>query len=132
MATVAKTKQLNVQGHNRVGLLADIASALAGAKANLTAICCYCMGEQASFLIIADKHAAAKKALIKAGLAVTEDTVIRADLSNKPGELANVAGKISAAGVDMDYVYATAAGKSASVIIKSKDDASALKALRKK
>jgi hypothetical protein len=132
MATIAKTRQLIVQGPNRVGLLADVAGALAGAKANINAMCCYCMGEQATFLIIADKQAAARKALTAAGLTVAEDAVIRVELSNKPGELAKIAGKISGAGVDMDYAYATSAGKNSAVIIKSKDDAGALKALRKK
>ncbi len=131
MATIAKAKQLIVQGKNRVGLLADIATTLAAAKVNMNATCCYCMGDEATFLIIADKPAAAKKALGQAGLAVSEASVIQVDVSNKPGELAEIARKISGAGVDIDYVYATAAGRNAAVIIKSKDDANALKALRR-
>ncbi len=132
MATVAKVKQLMVQGPNRIGLLAEVSAALAEAKVNLSAICCYCMGDQATFLLVPDKQAAAKKALTKAGLTVAEDSVICTELSNKPGELAKISGKVSGAGVDIDYVYATAAGKNVSVIIKSKDDAGALKALRRK
>jgi len=132
MANVAKAKQLVVQGSNRVGLLADIAGAIAGAKANMSALCCYCMGDQATFLIMADKPAAAQKALIKSGYTVSESTAIRVELSNKPGELAKASAKVAGAGVDMEYVYATAAGKNSAVIIKSKDDAAALKALRKK
>jgi hypothetical protein len=132
MAIAAKAKQLIVQGPNRVGLLADVAGALAGAKANMSALCCYCMGDQATLMIIADKPAAAQKALIKAGFTVNEDTVIRVELGNKPGELAKASAKVAGAGVDMEYVYATAAGKNSAVIIKSKDDAAALKALRKK
>jgi hypothetical protein len=131
MAIVAKTKQLIVQGSNRIGLLADMAGALAGAKANMNALCCYCAGDQATFMIIADKPAAAKKALIKAGFSVTEDAVIRVVLSNKSGELARASAKVAGVGVDIEYVYATAAGKNSAVIIKSKDDAAAIKALRK-
>ena len=129
---VAKARQLIVQTPNRVGLLAEIARALANAKVNQQACCCYSMAEQACFMMVVDKYAAAKKALAKAGYSFTEDSVICIEIPNKPGELAKAAAKVSQAGIDMEYAYATAGGRTSLVIVKSKDDTAALKALRKR
>lgn len=131
MTKVAKAKELVVQCTNRVGLLADVAATLAGANVNIHACCCWSMGDQSTFMMVVDRHAAAKKILTGAGYAVTEDPVIRLDLDNKPGALAKAAQQVSGAGVDMEYTYASAAGRNAVVIVKSKDDALAMKALRK-
>jgi hypothetical protein len=131
MPHATKIKHLVVESNNRVGLLSDIAAALGGAGVNINSICCYCMGDKATFLIRADRHATAKKVLGKAGYQVGEEEAISHELTNKPGELGKIAGKVSKAGVDIDYLYGTAGSRTSTVVIKTRDDAKALKALRK-
>jgi hypothetical protein len=131
MAKAEKVKQLVVEGPDRVGLLADITGTLAAAKINILSICCYGAGGKSSHMLIVDQHPAAKRALTKAGFAVREDNVIRLELANKPGELAKATAAVSGSGVDMEYVYGTATGRSSAIVIKSRDDARALRTLKK-
>ncbi len=131
MPLVTKIKHLVVESANRVGLLADIAATLGSVGVNIHSICCYCMGDKATFLIRVDQHAVAKKALVKGGYKVAEDTAICQELANKPGELSKVASKVAKAGVDIDFTYGTAGGRTSTLILKTHDDAKALKALRK-
>jgi hypothetical protein len=131
MSTAVRSKEIIVEAKNRVGLLSEIAGKLADAKINMQSLCCYCMEGQASFMFVVDKHAAAKICLKKAGYKVSEQQVLKVEISNKPGELAKAAAKISAVGVDMDYAYATVTGRTATVVVKTRDDAKALKALKK-
>ncbi len=131
MPLVTKIKHLVVESANRVGLLADIAATLESVGVNIHSICCYCMGDRATFLIRVDRHAAAKKALVKGGYRVGEDTAICHELANKPGELSKVAGKVAMAGVDIDFVYGTAGSRTSTLVLKTHDDTRALKAMRK-
>ena len=48
---------------NKVGLLSEIGTALAGAKVNITAICAYGMENKAYFMLLTESNAKAKKAL---------------------------------------------------------------------
>lgn len=131
MAKAKKATQLNIQAANRVGLLTDIAGLLARSKVNIHCLCAYAMGDQATLMMIVDRHATAKKALTGAGYTVNEDAAIQLDLANKPGEMAKAAAKVSSVGIDIEYIYATAAGKTSTIVIKSRDNDGALKALRK-
>ncbi len=131
MAGATKSKELLVEASNRIGLLSELGGTLANAGINMQSVCCYCMDDQATFMFIVDKHAAAVRALRRAGYRVSTRPVILAELSNKPGQLARAAAKVSAAGIDIDYVYATAAGRSVTAVFRTRNDAKALKELRK-
>lgn len=130
MAKAKKIKQLVVQAADRVGLLADVGDVLARAKVNISGICSYSMEGRATFMIVTDSVASAKKGLARAGYEVAEETAVAVELSNKAGELAKVASKVAAAGVDLQYLYATTAGRGSLVVLKSSDDAKAIKALK--
>ncbi len=133
MAKAAKAKELAVLAPNRMGLLKEISSALAAAKINILSISGYVLeNDQANFLMMVDKHAAAKKVLSHVlRFRVAEDSVIRLELANRPGELAKVATKISDAGIDINYLYGTVSGRNSIVVMKTKDDARAIKLARK-
>src|SRR6266496_3572167 len=105
MAKVTKGKELAVLAPNRIGLLEEISSALAEARINILSISGYILeDDQASLLMMVDKHAAAKKVLNKlSGFRVAEDSVVCLELPNKPGEMAKVAAKIRGAGIDINY-----------------------------
>lgn len=133
MAKATKSRELAVTTGNRTGLLSEMSDALAAAKVNITSICAYVNdSDQACFLLTVDKHVAARKILGRAGYRVGEDNVIRLEIGNRPGQLAKAAARLSCAGIDINYLYATTIGRNTTVVVKTRDDARALKLLRKK
>lgn len=128
MAKAKKVKQLSFTMENRVGLLSEITIAIADAKVNIEAICAKEFEDKASFMLIADSVAKAKKILAKLGIEICEEDVMSCEMPNKAGELQKVAKKIADAGIDINYMYGTAGGgKSSICIFKTADDKKAIK-----
>ena len=104
---MAKVKQLTVSLENRPGTLAHMAKVLADAKVNIIAPLNSTAGAQGSAQVLVDNVNKAKKALGEAGLSYTEGTLEQVELANKPGALAELAGKLAKKGVNIDCAYAT-------------------------
>jgi hypothetical protein len=64
-------------------------------------------GEQGSAQVVVDNVSRAKKALGGAGFSYTEGTLEQFELANKPGALAELAGKLAKKGINIDCAYAT-------------------------
>ena len=133
MAKARKVKEISFSAKNKVGLLLEVAAAIAAAKANITAICAYEMEKEGYFMLTTDGNAKAKKALARLGIGgIEEEDVVEVEAPNKPGELQKVAKKIADAGIDVEYMYATAGGgRTATCIFKTSDDKKAIKAINK-
>jgi hypothetical protein len=132
MAQAKKIKEITLTMPNRVGLLAEVTGAVSGAKANITAICAYAMENRAYFMLTTDNHGKAKKALARLGSEMVEEAVIEVEVPNRPGELEKVAKKIADAGIEIEYMYATARlGKTATCVFKTVDDPKAIKVINK-
>ncbi len=130
MAKAIRLKQLSFSMPDRAGLLFEITDAIETAKVNITSICAYGMDNTAYFMLTTESNARAKKALIQCGIEVKEEEVVAVDLPNKVGELQKVAKKIADAGINIIYMYATAAtGKSSNCIFKTSDDKKALRVI---
>jgi hypothetical protein len=104
---MAKVKQLTVGVENRPGTLAQVAKTLADAKVNIVALLGSTAGAQGSVQVVVDDVNKAKKALNGTGLSFTEGTLEQVELANKPGALAELAGRLARRGVNIDCVYAT-------------------------
>ncbi len=104
---MAKVKQLTVALENRPGTLAHMAKVLADAKVNIVALLNSTAGAQGSAQVVVDNVNKAKKALDGAGLSYTEGTLEQVELANKPGALAELAGKLAKKGINIDCAYAT-------------------------
>jgi len=104
---MAKVKQLTVSLENRPGTLAHMAKVLADAKVNITALLNSTSGGQGSAQVVVDNINKAKKALGAAGLSYTEDTLEQFEVTNKPGALAELAGRLAKKGINIDCAYAT-------------------------
>ncbi len=103
---MAKVKQLTVSLENRPGALAQMAQVLADAKVNVVALLVgSTAGTQGSAQVVVDQVGKAKKALDKAGMSYTEGTLEQFELNNKPGVLAEVAGKLAKKGINIDSAY---------------------------
>jgi hypothetical protein len=132
MTKARKVKEISFTMPNRVGLLSEVTTAVAGAKVNITGICAYAMENNAFFMLTVDSNAKAKKALALLGADIEERDVVGVEMANKPGELQKVAKKIADAGINIDYMYGTAGkGKTTTCVFKTSDDQKMIKIIRK-
>ncbi len=132
MAKARKAKEMSFTMPNKAGLLSEVSRAIAEAGVNITAICAYAMGNTAYFMLTTASNVKAKKALVPLSVAVEERDVVEVELLNRPGELQKVAKRIANAGIDIEYMYATAgAGKSTTCIFKTADDKNTIKVINK-
>jgi hypothetical protein len=104
---MAKVKQLTVALENRPGTLAHVAKVLADAKVNVLALLGSTAVAQGSVQVVVDNVNKAKKALGGAGLSYSEGTLEQFELANKPGALAELAGRLAKKGINIDCAYAT-------------------------
>ena len=132
MTRARKVKEISFTMSNKVGLLSEVTAAITGAKVNITAICAYAMEDSATFMLTTDSNAKAKKALTALGITIEEKDVVAAEVPDKPGELQKVAKRIANAGIDIEYMYATAGkGKTATCLFKTTDDSKTVKVINK-
>jgi hypothetical protein len=97
---------LVVDVENHPGALAEVAKAISDAGVNIAAATCLGNGETAELHILVPNAGAVKHALAITHIAVTrEREVVVVEVDDRPGVLAELAGKIAAAGVNLDLVY---------------------------
>ena len=129
--TATKGKQLEVTGKNKPGTGAAVFCALAGAKVNVTASCCFEMGNTGNFWLVVDKLPKAQAALKKAGFKSKTADVVMLELPNKPGAMATALEDIAELGVNVLYAYGSAAaGKTARLVMLTNKDAVVLRKLK--
>jgi len=111
--------ELFVVVEDRPGALGELLGHLTKEKINIEAIGLF---QDIAKLSVSDTDRAFK-ILTKHKYQIERRKVLRIDLDHKPGAFALVASKLGAAGINIDYCYATVAKgeKSASVIIDVKD-----------
>lgn len=132
MAKAKRVKQLSFMMPDRVGLLSEVTTNLAGAKVNISNICAYGMQGEANFMLTADSNAKAKKALAPLGVEIKEYDVLVVEMQNKPGELQKVAKKFVDAGINIIYLYGTTvSSRSATCVFATSDDAKAVRLINK-
>jgi hypothetical protein len=115
---MAKTKQFIVTVQNRPGAVAEIARTLGNAKVNILALLGTSQGTGGTVQLVVHDARKAKKALDESGLIHQEATAEEYELPNKPGALAQCLDKLSAKGVNLNSICATApkGGKKAVVV----------------
>jgi hypothetical protein len=119
-------KEIVAKMPTRVGLLADISAAIRQAGVNITAMSAYEREGEGKFLLVTSDNAKAVQALAAMGAQTTEKTVVSADMPNRPGALEEAVRKIAGAGINIDYIYGTTNADSATLILKTDDDAKAV------
>jgi hypothetical protein len=118
-------QEIVVKMPTRVGLLADISAAIRQVGVNITAVSAYEREGEGKFLLVTSDSAKAVQALSAMGAQITEKTVVSADMQNRPGALEEAARKVADAGINIDYIYGTTNADSATLILKTDDDAKA-------
>lgn len=93
---------------NKPGVLADLCSALTERQVNIRAMSVLDTVDIGTFRMLVDNVTIAKEALREAGAAYVVTPVITIQIPNKPGAFARIARALGNAGINIDYVYATA------------------------
>ncbi|MCB1152676.1 MAG: hypothetical protein H6684_02205 [Deltaproteobacteria bacterium] len=112
MAKVSKVKQFLIEITDEPGAGDAVLQALAASKVNLMGICGWHephgKTSKGYITVIPADPAAAKKALTKAKIKSKSQNMIAVETGNKPGAVAEVTGKIAAAGINIRFAYAAA------------------------
>jgi hypothetical protein len=103
-----RCKQFSVFLENRVGALAEICRLISERSINLLAICAIDTVEEAVLRIVAEDETGTLDALRRAGFRVVETDVFLVELDNVPGATGTMATRLAEAGVNIDYIYASA------------------------
>ncbi|HLE32859.1 MAG TPA: hypothetical protein VJB38_09645 [Bacteroidota bacterium] len=119
--------ELFVVVEDRPGALGELLTHLTRGKINIEAIGLF---QDIAKISLSDTDRAFKL-LSKHKYQVERRQVLRIDLDHKPGAFAQVATKLGAAGINIDYCYATVGKgqRSASVILDVKDSERAVEVL---
>jgi hypothetical protein len=126
---MAKVTQFCIGLDNEPGVLAKLCATLKRAKVNIDAISVVDNVDCAWVRVVAAPAALAREALTKAKYEFCVRRVLSLPAGNRPGELEDIATKLAKAKVNIDYVYGSAAGEKAVLIIGVTDVDTAAKAL---
>jgi hypothetical protein len=103
-----QVEQLTVFLENRPGILADLCAHLADGRVSIRAISVLDNTDAGTVRVVVDRPDLAKKALDEAGVAHTSTWCLALEMPNHPGGFAEIARALSIAGINVDYIYASA------------------------
>ena len=126
-------KQLALFLANKPGTLAEVCDELAKAKVNIYALTISDTVDHSVVRMVVRDSNKALMILGERGVLVVENEVLMIENSNKPGSLASIAHRLSAAKINIEYAYlATSPGsKRGLLILRPSDTKKALKILSK-
>jgi hypothetical protein len=105
---VKRCKQFSVFLENRVGALAELCRLISERSINLLGICAIDTVEEAVLRIVAEDETGAMEVLKGAGFRIIETEVFLIELDNIPGATGRTATRLAEAGINIDYIYASA------------------------
>jgi len=129
---VKKCRQFSVFLENRVGALAELCKLISDCSINLFAICAIDTVEEAVLRIVAEDETGTLEVLKRADFHVVETEVLLVELDNTPGATGRMATQLADAGINIDYIYASAhpMGEKAYLILRTHQLAEAEKVLK--
>ena len=123
-------KQLSVFVQNKVGTLHKLADELSRANTNILGTLLVDEKDWSVIRIVVDDIAKAKEALKRTGYVFGESDVLAFELSNSPGALSDLAGRLEKENVGIEFAYISAAGEKALMIMSTTNDKKAAKILK--
>lgn len=109
MTTGPTVKQISVFIENKSGRVSEVTGILGDAGVNIRGFSVSDTADYGILRLVVDKPEDAERALKAAGFTVRVDDVICIDVPDVPGGLASVLKVVSAAGVNIEYVYSLVA-----------------------
>jgi hypothetical protein len=113
---VETAKQLSVFFENKPGRLANVLSALAREKVNLTALTVMDSHEHSVLRVVSDDLTKTRHVMKGLSIPFTESDVVVVELRNQPGALAHVCELLAQEHVNIDYAYCSAGGRNGKTI----------------
>jgi len=116
---------------NKPGVLTQIFRELAKGKVNIEAVAMMDSMEHGVLRFIVDDAVTARPILRRLNIPVTEVEVLAVTLPNRPGAVADICERLSAAHINVGYMYCTsgANGGKTNVVLKVPDIKKAIKTL---
>jgi hypothetical protein len=102
---MARVKQISAWVQDRPGMLGEVADALGEKDVAIRAFMAAVMDGRGFVRVVVDKPAAARRIFAKHGWKTTEDEVVEVTVPDRPGALGEVADRLGAAGVNIQYAY---------------------------
>ncbi len=102
---MARAKQISAWVEDRPGMLGRVAAALGEKRVSIRAFMAAVMDGRGFVRVVVDKPAAAKRIFAAHGWRTTEDEVVEVTVPDRPGALGEVADRLGAAGVNVEYAY---------------------------
>ena len=130
---MTKVKQITAWVDSKPGELGRITAALGKAKVNISAVTCWCAGNENPVHLLVSSPAKAKKVLQELGVRVTEEEVLRVTFPDRLGALGDLAVHLGAENINIEYAYASVptGNKKADLILSVSDVVGASKVLKK-
>jgi len=101
-----KVSQISVFLENKSGRLAEVTQLLADHEINIRALCIAETTDYGVLRLIVNDADRTRRVLSAGGFTVTETAVLVVEVEDRPGGLAQVIAALSAAGINVEYVYA--------------------------
>ncbi len=105
MNQVNSVNRIIVMARDEVGVIADISQALANEGINVESINAQVVGEEVTIILTSDRYDHALYVLNQAGFKAVSDDALVLRLADEPGALANVAGSLKDAGVNIESMH---------------------------
>ena len=109
MTTARIIDQIVIEAPTKVGLLAEITTALLGAGVHITAVMGHDMAAGAEVVVVCDDTERAVEALGKTDVSTRLEPGVMMTMPDEVGALNEAAQRIAQAGVNIHWMYATAA-----------------------
>jgi hypothetical protein len=113
---VETTKQITVFLENKPGRLANVLSALAREKVNITALSVMDKHEHSVLRMVTDDPVRTGQVVQALNTPSTETDVLVVELRNQPGALAHVCEVLAAEHINVDYAYCSSGGRNGRVV----------------
>jgi hypothetical protein len=132
MQDIRTETQFSVFLVNKPGVLAQVTGALAKERVNIVAMTLVDSQEHGVLRLVPEDAKTARQVLSQLNLPMTETEVLRLELSNRPGALADVASLLGQNHININYAYCTsgAPGGHTTGIFKVADPTKAEKVLK--
>ena len=103
-----QVEQLTVFLENRPGILADLCAHLSDRRISIRAMAVLDNTDAGTARLVVDDPELAKNILSEAGVAYTSARCLALEMPNHPGGFAGIARTLSLAGINIDFIYASA------------------------
>src|SRR5437870_5736618 len=109
-------KQITVFLENKPGRLANVLSALAREKVNITALTVMDKHEHSVLRMVPDDPAKTLAVVQSLSTPMAETEVLLVELKNQPGALAHVCEILASEHINIDYAYCSSGGRNGKVV----------------